>query len=56
MQFVFDLDGTICFNGQPVSQTILSAIETVTVQGHDVIFCIGETDSRYVTSDCVCLS
>lgn len=38
MQFVFDLDGTICFNGQPVSQTILSAIETVTVQGHDVIF------------------
>lgn len=38
MQFVFDLDGTICFKGQPVSETILSSLEGLTRQGHEVIF------------------
>lgn len=27
MKFVFDLDGTICFRGQPVSENILASLE-----------------------------
>ncbi|MFD2628632.1 HAD-IIB family hydrolase [Oceanobacillus kapialis] len=38
MKFVFDLDGTICFGGKPVSETILSSLENLTEQGHEVIF------------------
>lgn len=38
MKFVFDLDGTICFKGQPVSEKILSALSKLTDQGHEVIF------------------
>ncbi|MFC3745316.1 HAD-IIB family hydrolase [Paenibacillus sp. GCM10012306] len=38
MKFVFDLDGTICFKGQPVSETILSCLEEMTHEGHEVIF------------------
>lgn len=38
MNFVFDLDGTICFKGQPVSEKILYAIERLTREGHQVIF------------------
>ncbi len=38
MQFVFDLDGTICFKGQPVSETILSCLEDLRSSGHEVIF------------------
>ncbi|OBZ17159.1 HAD family hydrolase [Bacillus sp. FJAT-26390] len=38
MIFVFDLDGTICFKGQPVSETILSCLEDLAHAGHEVIF------------------
>jgi Cof subfamily protein (haloacid dehalogenase superfamily) len=38
MIFVFDLDGTICFKGQPVSETILSCLEELAHAGHEVIF------------------
>ncbi|MFD0717024.1 HAD-IIB family hydrolase [Paenibacillus sp. GCM10027626] len=38
MQFVFDLDGTICFKGRPISETILCAIEQIEAERHEVIF------------------
>lgn len=38
MQFVFDLDGTICFQGKPLSNKIIDALKQVTDQGHEVIF------------------
>lgn len=38
MIFVFDLDGTICFKGQPVSEKMLSGLEELTQAGHEVIF------------------
>ena len=38
MDFVFDLDGTICFRGQPVSDKILDALAELTEKGHQVIF------------------
>lgn len=38
MKFVFDLDGTICFNGQSVSEKILVSLEKLVAQGHEVIF------------------
>lgn len=38
MKFVFDLDGTICFKGKPVSEKILTALEELTNKGHEVIF------------------
>lgn len=38
MKFVFDLDGTICFQGRAISQTILDCLAQLTSQGHEVIF------------------
>jgi len=38
MKFVFDLDGTICFQGRPVSEKILTSLEWLVAQGHEVIF------------------
>lgn len=38
MKFIFDLDGTICFKGQPVSDKILDALAELTKNGHQVIF------------------
>ncbi|WP_339228049.1 HAD-IIB family hydrolase [Oceanobacillus sp. FSL K6-2867] len=38
MKFVFDLDGTICFKGQPVSQKLLRSLENLTAREHEVIF------------------
>ncbi|GIN10672.1 Cof-type HAD-IIB family hydrolase [Shouchella clausii] len=38
MKFVFDLDGTICFKGQPVSEKLLIALEKLVKKGHEVIF------------------
>lgn len=38
MIFVFDLDGTICFHGEPLDEKITSALHTVIEQGHEVIF------------------
>ncbi|MHA0858302.1 HAD-IIB family hydrolase [Paenibacillus sp. CMAA1364] len=38
MKFVFDLDGTICFKGQPISQRLVQRLELLMVEGHEVIF------------------
>jgi len=38
MNFVFDLDGTICFNGQPISDRLLISLEELVAKGHEVIF------------------
>ena len=38
MKFVFDLDGTICFKGAPISETIITAIERLKAHGHEAIF------------------
>ncbi|MFJ8263143.1 HAD-IIB family hydrolase [Rummeliibacillus sp. NPDC094406] len=38
MQFIFDLDGTICFGGKPVAESILYSLENLTEKGHEVIF------------------
>ncbi|MFJ6209063.1 HAD-IIB family hydrolase [Lysinibacillus sp. NPDC092081] len=38
MKFVFDLDGTICFKGQPISEGIISALEACLENGHEIIF------------------
>lgn len=37
MKFVFDLDGTICFNGKPVSQEIISCLKQLSEE-HEIIF------------------
>ncbi|MGE7925811.1 HAD-IIB family hydrolase [Viridibacillus arvi] len=38
MRFVFDLDGTVCFKGQPVSNRILHSLSELTEVGIEVIF------------------
>lgn len=38
MNFVFDLDGTICFKGQPISEKVLNSLEDLKTSGHHVIF------------------
>lgn len=38
MKFVFDLDGTLCFAGQPMTSQIVQALEMLSVAGHEVIF------------------
>ncbi|MBP1903605.1 HAD superfamily hydrolase (TIGR01484 family) [Paenibacillus turicensis] len=38
MIFVFDLDGTICFKGKPVSELILTKLDQLKEQGHEIIF------------------
>ncbi|MEG0258688.1 MAG: HAD-IIB family hydrolase [Lysinibacillus sp.] len=38
MQFVFDLDGTICFGGRPLTEEMIQALETCLEDGHEVIF------------------
>lgn len=38
MQFVFDIDGTICFKGKPLSRAMIQALETCITMGHEVIF------------------
>lgn len=38
MIFVFDLDGTICFHGEPLNKQIVRALENCVEQGHEVIF------------------
>ncbi|MFB9274347.1 HAD-IIB family hydrolase [Cohnella cellulosilytica] len=38
MQFVFDVDGTICFQGKPLSEPIVAALDVLTRQGHELIF------------------
>lgn len=38
MIFVFDLDGTICFQGEPLDKQIVNALYKVQAQGHEIIF------------------
>ncbi|WP_341322881.1 HAD-IIB family hydrolase [Solibacillus sp. FSL H8-0523] len=38
MIFVFDLDGTICFQGAPLDKHIVNALHKVQAQGHEIIF------------------
>ncbi|MFS0836516.1 HAD-IIB family hydrolase [Paenibacillus sp. 1P03SA] len=38
MNFIFDLDGTICFKGQPISKRILDALLELEEAGHFVGF------------------
>jgi HAD superfamily hydrolase (TIGR01484 family) len=38
MNFVFDLDGTICFKGVPVSERIIKALKELEDAGHTIIF------------------
>lgn len=38
MKFIFDLDGTICFSGKPLSERIVQALDTLIEKGHEVIF------------------
>ncbi|MFF5995096.1 HAD family hydrolase [Lysinibacillus sp. KU-BSD001] len=38
MNFVFDLDGTICFQGQPLEEHICAALDLLLRNGHQVIF------------------
>ncbi len=38
MKFVFDLDGTICFKGKPVSEKIVECLLDLKSSGHELIF------------------
>ncbi|MFS0558121.1 HAD-IIB family hydrolase [Brevibacillus sp. 179-C9.3 HS] len=38
MKFIFDLDGTICFKGQPISTNILDCLLALEQAGHSVGF------------------
>lgn len=38
MKFVFDLDGTICFQGQPISSKIVQSLSALHNSGMEVIF------------------
>ncbi|KAA0944238.1 HAD family phosphatase [Sporosarcina sp. ANT_H38] len=38
MNFIFDIDGTICFKGKPISEKILNSLESLKANGHNVIF------------------
>lgn len=38
MKFIFDLDGTICFKGKPLSDKITQSLLELSDNGHDVVF------------------
>ncbi|MEF3331441.1 HAD hydrolase family protein [Oceanobacillus oncorhynchi] len=38
MNFVFDIDGTICFDGKTIDSSIIQALEEIKAAGHQVIF------------------
>lgn len=38
MNFIFDLDGTICFKGKPVTKDIIDTLKEMEDNGHQVIF------------------
>ncbi|WP_339212350.1 HAD-IIB family hydrolase [Ornithinibacillus sp. FSL M8-0202] len=38
MDFVFDIDGTICFDGKTIDSSIIEALDELTKCGHDIIF------------------
>lgn len=38
MNFIFDMDGTICFKGQPISKNILDCLLELQEAGHFIGF------------------
>ncbi|KGR79435.1 HAD-IIB family hydrolase [Ureibacillus manganicus] len=38
MNFVFDIDGTLCFDGKTIDLSIIEAINELTEEGHEIIF------------------
>jgi hypothetical protein len=38
MNFVFDIDGTLCFDGKTIDSTIIEALNELAEQGHEIIF------------------
>ncbi|MGE7890728.1 HAD-IIB family hydrolase [Bacillus cereus] len=38
MNFVFDLDGTLCFDGKSIDAEIIEALQELKLEGHRVIF------------------
>ncbi|MGE7998852.1 HAD-IIB family hydrolase [Lysinibacillus sp. NPDC093190] len=38
MNFVFDLDGTLCFDGKSIDREIIEALQELKLAGHQVIF------------------
>ncbi|TVX93438.1 HAD-IIB family hydrolase [Paenibacillus agilis] len=38
MKIVFDLDGTICFSGKPLSEKMIKALDLLVNKGHEIIF------------------
>lgn len=38
MNFVFDIDGTLCFDGKTIGLSIVEALNELSACGHDVIF------------------
>lgn len=38
MNFVFDIDGTLCFDGKTIDHSIVIALDKLSKEGHDVIF------------------
>lgn len=38
MNFVFDLDGTLCFDGKRIDKVIIEALQELKLAGHQVIF------------------
>ena len=38
MNFVFDIDGTICFDGKTIDASIVEALHELSAHGHEVIF------------------
>jgi Cof subfamily protein (haloacid dehalogenase superfamily) len=38
MNFIFDLDGTICFKGKPISPAITHALQHLEEAGHQIVF------------------
>jgi len=38
MNYIFDLDGTICFKGQPLTPSIVQALQELERNGHTIIF------------------
>ena len=38
MKFVFDLDGTLCFDGMTMSKDLQKVLLTASKYGHEIIF------------------
>ncbi|MBB6669527.1 HAD-IIB family hydrolase [Cohnella nanjingensis] len=38
MKFIFDLDGTICFKGRPLSEAMVRALDALAQKGHEIVF------------------